>query len=136
MTWVLMNETDATARDWRASLLPTDATIERAIANLNASSLRIALMVEADDTLVGTITDGDIRRGLLRGLGLASPALDVVKTTPLVVPPGMDRELVTHLMSANAIQQIPVVDEARRVVGLHVFDDRLGSAVRPNTVVI
>jgi len=66
--------------------------------------------------LLGTISDGDIRRGLLKGLTLSSPITEIIHRNPLVVPPEMDRELVKQLMIANKIQQIPVVGEDRQVV--------------------
>lgn len=57
---------------WRQALLPSDATVHDAIRNLDASALRIAMVISPDGVLIGTITDGDIRRGLLRGLNLNS----------------------------------------------------------------
>jgi hypothetical protein len=53
-------------------LLPADATVQQAIRNLDDSALQIALVVSPGGALLGTITDGDIRRGLLRGLDLNS----------------------------------------------------------------
>ena len=58
---------------WRRALVPADATLKQVIQNLNDSSLQISLVVSPDDALIGTITDGDIRRGLLRGLDMNSP---------------------------------------------------------------
>jgi len=58
----------ATLEDtWRKALLPADATLQQAIRNLDDSALQIVLVVSPEGVLLGTITDGDIRRGLLRG---------------------------------------------------------------------
>ena len=73
--------------NWRSCLLPHEASIGSAIACLDHSGLQIALLVNAQEQLVGTITDGDIRRGLLRGLGLDGPAAAVAHIDPMVVPP-------------------------------------------------
>ena len=48
---------------WRETLLPDDSTVGRAIRNLDESALQIVLTVSAENVLIGTVTDGDIRRG-------------------------------------------------------------------------
>jgi len=121
---------------WRKALLPTDATLQRAIRNLDESSLQIALVVSPDGVLVGTLTDGDIRRGLLRGLDLDSSIDSIIYREPLVVPPQLGRDTVLQLMQANKIHQLPVVDEDRRVVGLHMWDELLVPSQRSNLMVI
>jgi len=86
--------------------------------------------------LEGTISDGDIRRGLLKGLDLNSPIASIIHRNTLVVPPELGRELVMQLMVANKIQQIPVVDECRHVVGLHLWNEITTPPARPNLMVI
>ena len=121
---------------WRIALLPEDASLQQAIRCLDASGLQIAIVARPDGCMVGTLTDGDIRRGLLRGLTLASPADDIIHREPLVVPPQWGRDTVLQLMQANKVHQLPVVDDRRRVVGLHLWDDLLAPAQRPNTMVV
>lgn len=123
-------------RSWRKALLPLDASIQQAIQSLNESALQIVLVVAPDGALVGTITDGDIRRGLLRGLNLSSPIDSIIYREALVAPPQLPREMVLSLMQANDINALPVVDEARRVTGLHVFKELIAPATRPNLMVI
>jgi dTDP-glucose pyrophosphorylase len=130
------NIEDLAAHPWRKALLSSDATIRDAIRNLDETALRIVLAVSSDGTLLGTLTDGDIRRGLLRGLDLGSPIDPIINRDPLVVPGHLGRELVLQLMRANKVQQLPVVDAARRVVGLHLWDALSTPGVRPNLMVI
>ena len=108
--------------NWRRAQLPVGATIQDAIRSLDRSTLQIVMIVDVEGVLVGTVTDGDIRRGLLRGLGMDSPVEAVMNQTPLMVPPLVGREAITQLMQVNRIRQLPVVDEARHVVGLHTWD--------------
>lgn len=124
------------ADKWRASLLDQKATIQDAIVSLDRSSLQIVVVVGANDKLIGTVTDGDIRRGLLRGLDLASPVSAIVQRKPFVVPPAIDADSVLDLMQANKIHQLPVVDSDRKVVGLHLWDELQAPAARPNLMVI
>jgi dTDP-glucose pyrophosphorylase len=117
-------------------MLPKEATIEQVVRNLDQVAVKIVLIVNEKDELLGTISDGDIRRGLLRGLALPSPITEIIHYNPLVVPPEMDRELVKQLMVANKIQQIPVVGKNRQVVGLHLWDQIATPIARPNQMVI
>jgi dTDP-glucose pyrophosphorylase len=121
---------------WRQAILPANATIGHAIRNLNEAAIKIVLVTNATGALEGTISDGDIRRGLLKGLDLNSPITSVIHRNALVVPPEMGRELVMQLMVVNKIQQIPVVDEQHHVIGLHLWDEITLPPMRPNLLVI
>jgi dTDP-glucose pyrophosphorylase len=121
---------------WREAVLPVHATIEQAIRNLDRVAIKIVLLVNERGELEGTISDGDIRRGLLKGLDLSSPITDIIHRNAFVVPPEMGREMVKQLMVANKIQQIPIVDERRHVVGLHLWDEIETPFARPNLMII
>ncbi len=129
-----MSETSEST--WRKALLSANSTIEQAIRTLDESKAQIALVVSEDGILLGTITDGDIRRGLLRGIDLNSPIDTIVHRDAFVVPPQMSRDMVLHLMQANVINALPVVDESRRVVGLHLLNELITPVLRPNMMVI
>lgn len=121
---------------WRKALLPATATLREVISNMNMSSLRIVLVMNERGELEGTISDGDIRRGLLKGLDIDSPIESVIHRGALVVPPSLGREMVLQLMVANKIQQIPVVDEQQRIMGLHVWDEITTTPSRSNRMII
>lgn len=121
---------------WRRTVLPLDSNIKQAIAKLNETGQQIVLILDENDILLGTVTDGDIRRGLLKDLSLDSPVSSVMRRNSLVVPPDMGNELVIQLMHANRFRQLPVVDGERHVVGLHLWDEVITQASRPNLMVI
>ncbi len=121
---------------WRHTVLPPDSNIKQAIAKLNETGLQIVLILDQNDILLGTVTDGDIRRGLLKDLPLDSPVSSVMRSNSLVVPPDMGNELVIQLMHANRFRQLPVVDGGRHVVGLHLWDEVTSQASRANLMVI
>ncbi len=127
---------NAGAINWKKTLLPTTATLRDVIDCMNVSSLRIVLIVNNQGELDGTISDGDIRRGLLKGVTLDSSIDTVIHRGALVVPPDMSRDMVFQMMVANRIQQIPVVDEFQRVTGLHVWDEITTPPVRRNRMVV
>jgi dTDP-glucose pyrophosphorylase len=121
---------------WRQAILPDHATIGEAIRNLDEVTIKIVMVVNETGVLEGTISDGDIRRGLLKGLDMKSHLIDIVHRNAVVVPPELGRDLVMRLMAANKIQQIPIVDEMRRIVGLHLWDEIATPPKRPNLMVI
>ena len=121
---------------WPKTVSPENATIGQVIHILNEVSAKIVLVVNEVGILQGTISDGDIRRSLLRGLGLDSPITTVIHRNALVVPPELGRDLVKQLMVANKIWQIPVVDENHHILGLHLWDEITSLSARPNLMVI
>jgi dTDP-glucose pyrophosphorylase len=121
---------------WSQAILHVHSNIRQAIQVLNETSLKIVLVVDASGILIGTISDGDIRRGLLKGIELTSSVQSIVHRDALVVPPELTQDIVVQLMTANKIQQIPIVDENLRVIGLHLWDQMSTPTVRTNIMVI
>ena len=121
---------------WRNALLIEGATIENAIKRLNEAAIQIVVVVDSDGTFIGTITDGDIRRALLRGLNVKDGIDSVYSKSALVVPPDMRADSVLQLMRANRIHHLPVVDEVRKVIGMHLWDGLSAAEERENTLVV
>ena len=125
-----------TSPNWRKTLLPLGSSLQQAIRNLDQSGLKIVLVVSEENKLVGALSDGDIRRAILKGFSLSEPVDKAINTNPLVVPPELSGTLVSQLMLANKIQQVPVVDPQGLVVGLHVWDSILSTSVHENPMMI
>jgi len=123
-------------KHWRQAVLPLNSTIKQAINNLNKTSIKIVLVLTEAGLLEGTLSDGDIRRSLIKGLDLNSSITSIIRRKALVVPQEMKRELVMQLMLANKIQQIPIVDDQNHIVGLHLWDEITVPPKRPNIMVI
>ncbi len=121
---------------WHQAILPASATIAQAIRNLDLVAIKIVLVTNETGVLEGTISDGDIRRGLLKGLDMNSPLTSIIHRNALVVTPEMSREMVMQLMVANKIQQIPMVDEQHHILGLYLWDEITTPPMRPNIMVI
>jgi dTDP-glucose pyrophosphorylase len=121
---------------WKKSLLPLGMTLRQAIRSLNEAKLQVVLVVEKNNILVGTLTDGDLRRGLLRGLSMDNPIDEIVCRDPLVLPSDVSSEIALQLMKMNEISAIPIVDEDRRVVGLHLLKKILAPSKRQNQMMI
>ena len=112
-----------TGVQWRHATLHDDASLEKVIENLNFTGLRVVLCVDKGDRFLGTATDGDVRRGLLRGLSMQANIMEIIELNPLVVGPDVDRKTALALMTSHKILQIPIINLEGYVVGLHSWDD-------------
>jgi dTDP-glucose pyrophosphorylase len=122
--------------NWRSALVASQATVEIAAEVLTNSSMRIVLVVDKHDCLLGTVTDGDIRRALMGGISMKTAVDEVMQKSPVTVDSGDDRKTVLQLMRQKDILQVPVLDERQRVVGLEVMQDFVYGAPRENPVLL
>ena len=96
----------------------------------------IALAVEHDGRLVGVVTDGDLRRALLRGATLDSPVEPTLNQAFVAIHAGQSRVDALDLMRARRIDAVPVLDDAGRPVALHLLNAFLEPVSRTNWAVI
>ncbi|MCW7497017.1 nucleotidyltransferase family protein [Leptospira levettii] len=122
--------------NWKNAIINSRHTIKSAIQNLNETGLQVSLVEDDNKAFLGTITDGDIRRGLLKGIDLSQSIQSIINRNSLVVPPLMSREMVLQLMKVNRIHQIPIVNESGNLVGLHLMDEILQPSKLDNLFVI
>ncbi|HBF36363.1 MAG TPA: alcohol dehydrogenase [Firmicutes bacterium] len=120
----------------RKFIIKADQTIREAMETINANWREVALVEDANRQIVGLITDGDIRRGLLCGLTLASPVIKIIKKDYIFVGPEEDRAAVLDLMKALSIRHIPIIDQQKRLIGIHFLQDLIGTPIKPNIAVI
>jgi len=117
-------------------LIPDTASIGDAMQAIEKNCREVVLVSDSDEVTVGVITDGDIRRGLLGGLTMSSPAAQVMTANFISVPPKTDRIAVLDLMKALHIRHVPALDENRMLIGIHFLEEIIGTALRPNVAVI
>ena len=114
--------------NWKNLLIPPEASIEDAIRAIGAGAMRIALVVDRDGKLLATVTDGDVRRGLIDQLPVTAPVQRIMNAAPKTIPVGTPREQAVALMHVHSVLQLPVVDKGMRVVGLETL---LESGIKP-----
>jgi dTDP-glucose pyrophosphorylase len=96
----------------------------------------VALVIDGGGRLAGMVTDGDIRRALLGGAGLDAPVARHMQPNYTSVSVEAGRAEVLDLMQSLRIHQIPVVDKDRKLLGMHLLHELLGSVERPHWAVI
>jgi len=107
-----------TMQDHIRILISQNDDVRRAIEIINSSGIQIALVVDESNLLLGTVTDGDIRRGILRGVALESPVEQVMNTQPTTALMGTSKDDLMALMNSRSIDQVPLLDKDAKVVGL------------------
>jgi len=105
-------------KPWRKALVNSDVTLEQAIEVLDKAALRIALIVDEDDRLLGTLTDGDVRRALLKHLPLLTPVTEIMNTKPRTAEQSWSESRLLAMMEQYDLLQVPLVDIDNRVTGL------------------
>lgn len=103
---------------------------------IDAGDVQIALVADSAGKLVGTVTDGDVRRGMLKGVSLDHPVSTIMNSRPVSVPATEDRLVALALMKQRQLRQVPVVDAAGVLVGLETLDGYLQPGKRDNLVVL
>lgn len=121
-------------KNWESALIAPQVVLEDAIATMDRSALRIAIVVDDERRLLGTLTDGDVRRALLRHQSLNVPVSQVMCATPQVAQRDWSRERVLAVMESTQLLQLPVVDAANRVVGLETLHGLLDKRLLNNPV--
>ena len=121
---------------WQDILITPDTPIFRAIEIIDQAGLQIALVVNEQGQLLGTVTDGDIRRAILKQLSLDGTVANAMNPDPCFVCSGQSRAGALALMRNRKLHQIPVLDRTAPVVGLEIADELLASSQRHNWVVL
>ncbi|MGJ3259922.1 MAG: nucleotidyltransferase family protein [Rhodospirillales bacterium] len=122
--------------NWMNSCISAAATIGDAITAINEDGYEIALVVDDAQRLLGTVTDGDVRRGLLAGYDWMTPVARIMNDHPVTRTPDSDRGEILDQMKRHLYRQMPLID-GDRVVGLmHIRELMPPVDVRPNTVVL
>lgn len=121
-------------KPWRNALVNMDAFLEQAIEVLDKAALRITLIVDDEGLLQGTLTDGDVRRALLKHLPLDTPVREVMNPSPKTAEQGWTDNRILALMEQYGLLQLPLVDEKGKVVGLANLHDLLNKHRHNNPV--
>jgi dTDP-glucose pyrophosphorylase len=120
--------------NWKKSILKENQTMQEAVKVLDDQALRIIMIVDNNDRLIGTITDGDIRRGLLKRLPMTAFISEIMHKDPTTASVDDDRDKILKKMKELDLMQIPILDKDKKIVGLEtlhhiLLNDRLDNPV-------
>lgn len=122
--------------DLKKMTVQADACLRRVMEVIDSGARQIALVTDDDGILIATVTDGDLRRGLLKGLGLDAPVSEVMHRTPTTLLMGASAASAQRLMRERGLAHIPVVDPEGRLVALALRDGLTRVEPRSTRVVL
>jgi dTDP-glucose pyrophosphorylase len=108
------------SHNWKRILVSPLSSIQNVLKVIDNESLQLALVVDLDNRLLGTVTDGDIRRALINGVSLSHPIAEIMFTTPTAVDSSTSKDQLLELMNTKQLNSIPVLDNGI-VVGLETI---------------
>jgi len=123
-------------KSYKDILLKPSSTIKEALLTIDSGAMRIALIVDDNEKLIGTLTDGDIRRGLLNNLSLSDSIESVIFRTPTTCKVTDSKEKILEIALAKKIYQIPIIDDEGLLIRIEEVETLLKSESKPNRVVL
>lgn len=111
----------------KSLLVPLDSSIKEAIQRLNETGLKILFIIDADKRLLGTLTDGDIRRGIITGVLLTAPVESVMRRKFISLSmntPAVQDEAI-RLMQQHMIEHVPILNEEGAIIDVFLWVDFL-----------
>ena len=120
--------------DWRKVLLTPKDSLERTIKVLHEGGCRIALVADKFGMLLGTVTDGDIRRALINQLTMESPVSLIMNGNPITVDDKINNKEILSLMSDQSLLHMPIIDKDGILCGLETLQHLIESPIYDNPI--
>ncbi|WP_457749357.1 nucleotidyltransferase family protein [Sulfurimonas sp.] len=122
--------------NYKNILLQPTSSIKEALSVIDKGALRIAIILDAQNKVIGTLSDGDIRRGLLNGLTLDSSIENIYFQDPVVANVNDPKELIVQKAVRKQVYQIPIVDDDGRLVKIEELSKLLKTEAKTNRVIL
>lgn len=107
---------------WKRVLVSPNHTVISAIEKIDQEALQILLVVDEQDVLLGVITDGNIRRHLLKHGSLDAPVCEIMNSNPKTASEFEGKDQLLIKMQQYGILHLPIVDSDRKVIGLETLN--------------
>ena len=107
------------------------ASIKEAMESLDKTAEKVLLVVDDSQRLIGAVTDGDIRRYILKGADLTGIIENAYNRNPIFVfKEDFDREKVKKIFTENKVDLIPILDQRRKIVDYVTWEKVFGNDKR------
>ncbi|ATG76496.1 nucleotidyltransferase family protein [Pseudoalteromonas sp. 1_2015MBL_MicDiv] len=121
--------------NWQKVVIESSVSIKNALKVIDKEALRVTLVVD-NEKLIGMVTDGDVRRGILQGIELSAPVSQIMNTNPISANVLLSSHGLKALMQSRKILSLPLVDDEGKLVGLKTLHDTLIIEKRENPIFI
>jgi dTDP-glucose pyrophosphorylase/predicted transcriptional regulator len=123
-------------KDWENTLISPSTAVLEVIQLIESSAQQIALIVDEKRKLLGTVTDGDIRRAILKDIKFDEPVKKIMNQHPTVGSPDEDSGSNLKLMQSKLFHHLPLVDSQGIVVGLETLENFMLNRDQDNWIVL
>ena len=122
--------------NWKQILLKPDNTLEEAIKTLHEGGCRITLIIDDDGKLLGTLTDGDVRRALIKHISMDDLVVEVMNNKPETALKSDQRRQILSMMRKKKFLHMPIVNEQGVLVGLETLQHLIKNISYDNPVLL
>ena len=123
-------------KDWNKLVVKPEDSLKSVIEVISLGGCQIALVADESMRLLGTVTDGDIRRGLLAGETLESPASSIMNRAFRSVSAAKSHYSVLDMMRKTLLHQLPILDEGGKIAGIYTLDELINPERCNNPVLV
>ncbi|MEW5819440.1 MAG: nucleotidyltransferase family protein [Cyanobacteriota bacterium] len=123
-------------KDLKLLTVSNKATVRDTLEAIDRGVMGIALVVDDDYHLIGTITDGDIRRALIKGGSISDNIAPIMNINPIKAHIGKSNYELISIMNSKTITQIPIIDDNGKLVDVKNLSELLISNKKDNKLVI
>ncbi|WP_018394633.1 nucleotidyltransferase family protein [Bacillus sp. 37MA] len=116
-------------------LISPQTSIIETMKIIDQSSLQFAIVVDENAKLLGTVTDGDIRRGILKGLPLETAIEEVMNNSPVYERAGRKPFYYKELMRKRQLKQLPILNKSKQVLRI-IFSNEIVQELHKENIVI
>ena len=123
-------------KNWTESIITPKHSLRDALRVIDGAGMQLAIVVDQGNRILGTLTDGDVRRALLKGQTLSSSVTEAMNPDPVTSRNNENAKAHIEIMKSLGVNHLPLVDEFGRVVGLKIRNETPENAIRKECVVI
>tara|TARA_B100000795_G_C22731076_1_gene411399 strand:+ start:5 stop:1066 length:1062 start_codon:yes stop_codon:yes gene_type:complete len=121
-------------KDWTEVKIKVSDSLEKTISVLNDGTLGVALVVDDNNKLLGTVTDGDIRRAILKHFDMSALVENFMNNNPITSLKTDSRQAVLAKMRTKDLLHMPITDKNNVLVGLETLQNLIDNKQYDNPV--
>lgn len=121
------------SHNWKNILVAPSLSIQDVMLVINQEALQLALVVDTEQQLLGTVTDGDIRRALIKRIPLSSPISEIMFKSPTTAQINTSKDEILEMMRVRELSSVPILDH-NKVVGIETLRDIVQKKKHENPV--
>jgi dTDP-glucose pyrophosphorylase len=114
-------------KHWKEIVISAETTILNSLEIIDKGTLQIALVVDTAYKLMGTVTDGDIRRGILKGISLESAVALIMNANPTTAHINDSKDAILTKMKLKRLHHIPIIDNDGQVIRVEFLEQLIQS---------